>query len=158
MPECTHPIVGVGIFVMRGNKFLVGKRKGSHGSGTWQLPGGTLEFGESFEDCAKREVLEETNLEITNVIYQTATNDVMTNENKHYVAIFMRAEIVDMSADPLVMEPNKCECWEWITWDEFIKGGITGNENIQDGETNKYRPMFYPMESLIITRNGYRPC
>ncbi|CAG8453044.1 22336_t:CDS:2 [Dentiscutata erythropus] len=157
MPECTHPLVGVGTFVMRGNKFLIGKRKGSHGSGSWQLPGGKLEFGESFEDCAKREVLEETNLEITNVIYQTTTNDVMTNENMHYVGIFMRAEVVDMGADPLVMEPNKCECWEWVTWDEFIKGGITGTENIQDGKINKYRPMFHPMESLIITRNGQKP-
>ncbi|CAG8795642.1 7876_t:CDS:2, partial [Racocetra persica] len=118
MPECTHPIVGVGIFVIRGNKFLIGKRKGSHGPGT-------LEFGESFEDCAKREVFEETNLEITNVIYQTVTNSVMVNENKHYVDIFMRAEVVDVDADPLVMEPNKCEGWEWVTWDEFIQGGIT---------------------------------
>ncbi|CAG8442118.1 13755_t:CDS:2 [Cetraspora pellucida] len=163
MPECTHPTVGVGTFVMRGNKFLIGKRKGSHGSGSWQLPGGMksytriLEFGESFEDCAKREVLEETNLEITNVIYQTVTNSVMVNENKHYIDIFMRAEVVDVDANPLVMEPNKCECWEWVTWDEFIQGGITGTENIQGDEINKYRPMFHPMEILITTRNGQRP-
>ncbi|CAG8449305.1 18303_t:CDS:2 [Racocetra fulgida] len=143
MPECTHPIVGIGIFVIRGNKFLIGKRKGSHGHG---------------------EVLEETNLEITNVTYQTVTNSIMVNENKHYVDIFMRAEVVDVDADPLVMEPNKCEGWEWVAWDEFIQGGITGTtgteniQNIQNGEINKYRPMFHPMETLIITRNGYRPC
>ncbi|CAG8446582.1 9827_t:CDS:2 [Dentiscutata heterogama] len=152
MPECTHPLVGVGTFVMRGNKFLIGKRKGSHGSGSWQLPGGKLEFGESFEDCAKREVLEETNLEITNVIYQTTTNDVMINDNKHYVAIFMRAEVVDMGADPLVMEPNKCECWEWVTWDEFIKGGITGTENIQDSKINKQKPL-----QVHVPTQNYHP-
>jgi len=42
--------VGVACFVeRRDKKILVGRRKGkSHGSGTYQLPGGHLEFGEDF--------------------------------------------------------------------------------------------------------------
>ena len=44
------------------------------------------------------------------------------------------------------MEPYKCECWEWITWDEFIKGGV-----------NKYRPMFQPMETLLNEKPDYKP-
>ncbi|CAI2168561.1 16217_t:CDS:2 [Funneliformis geosporum] len=144
---CNHPRVGLGVFVVRDNKFLLGKRKGAHGAGTWQLPGGSLEFGESFEDCAGREVLEETSLKIKNITFQAVTNDPMPNENKHYVDIFMRAEVVDGNVEPVVMEPLKCECWKWVTWDEFIKGGVNGV--FEDKLVNKYRPMFQPMETLL---------
>ena len=57
--------------------------------GTWALPGGHLEFGETFETCAEREALEETGLNITNFQYLTTINDVMEDEGKHYVTIIM---------------------------------------------------------------------
>ncbi|KAE9395847.1 hypothetical protein BT96DRAFT_1021756 [Gymnopus androsaceus JB14] len=84
------PKVGVGVFVLnREGRFVLGKRKGSHGQGTWALPGGHLEAGESFEACAAREVLEETNITIKNVRFLTATNDVMAAEGKHYVTVWV---------------------------------------------------------------------
>jgi len=60
-------------------------------SGTWALPGGHLDFGESFETCAMREVLEETGVQVkdNSVRFLTITNDVMPSEHKHYVTIFM---------------------------------------------------------------------
>ncbi|EPQ26980.1 uncharacterized protein PFL1_05615 [Pseudozyma flocculosa PF-1] len=59
------PRVGVGVLVLneRG-RILLGKRTGSHGAGTLALPGGHLELHESFEDCAIREVLEETGIHL----------------------------------------------------------------------------------------------
>ena len=58
------PKVGLGVCIVKDNKVLLGKRKGSHGAGTWSFPGGHLEFQETWEKCAKREVLEETGLKI----------------------------------------------------------------------------------------------
>ena len=53
--------VGISVIVMKDYEVLLGKRKGSHDSGTWQFPGGKLDFfEESFTMCAKREVREET--------------------------------------------------------------------------------------------------
>ena len=55
----NRPSVGVAVIVVNNGKVLLGKRKGSHGSGSWAFPGGHLEMNESIEACARREVFEE---------------------------------------------------------------------------------------------------
>eukprot|EP00898_Chlorokybus_atmophyticus_P002365 jgi/Chlat1/3129/Chrsp21S03356 len=124
--------VGVGVLVCRGNKVLVGKRKGSHGAGTYALPGGHLDFGETWAECAIREVLEETGLSISPPRFAYVTNSIMQEEAKHYVTIFMRAETVGgVDAEARVMEKDKCE--EWV-WSEL--------ENVPE-------PRFMPLQDLI---------
>jgi 8-oxo-dGTP diphosphatase len=67
--------VGVGVFINKDGQFLIGRRIGSHGAGTWALPGGHMEYGETFSQTAKREIREETGLEIDNVRIAAVTND-----------------------------------------------------------------------------------
>jgi 8-oxo-dGTP diphosphatase len=112
-----HPQVRVGIavFVIKDGTFLMLQRKGSHGEGTWSLPGGHLEYGESFEDTARREVKEETNLNIMNVRIGGITNDIFSNENKHYVTVWMMSEWE--SGIEQNMEPQKCTAQAWRTFD-----------------------------------------
>lgn len=124
-----RPKIGIGIFVIKDNKILFGKRKNAHGDGTWSLPGGHLEFNESWEECAKREVKEETDLEVENVRFCAATNDIFVEENKHYVTIFLLSDY--KSGNPKVMEPEKSEDWQWIDWNELPK------------------PLFKPLENLL---------
>jgi 8-oxo-dGTP diphosphatase len=66
------------------------------------LPGGHLEYGESFETCAEREILEETGLKIRGIRFLTATNSVFKTEGKHYVTIFMAAVVSNESDQPQV--------------------------------------------------------
>lgn len=78
------PIVGVGVLVFDAhNRILLGKRKNVHGEHSWAPPGGHLEFGENFEECAIREVREETGLNIDSPQFIIATNDVFITEQKH---------------------------------------------------------------------------
>lgn len=127
--------VGVAVFVLskKNKNFIIGKRKGSHGAGTWALPGGHLDYGESFETCAEREVHEETGLNVQSVRFLTATNDVMEKDSKHYVTIFMVGEVGERDEMPRVMEPEKCERWEWVSWDTMKAWALAQMAELESG-------------------------
>lgn len=130
--EEKRPKIGVGVLVVKDGKVLLGKRKNAHGEGRWCFPGGHLEFNESPEDCALREVLEETGLSVKNPKLGPYTNDVFEKENKHYVTLFV---VADYGAGELkLMEPEKCEKWEWFGWDELPQ------------------PLFLPVKNLLKTK------
>lgn len=112
-----RPKVGVGVFIAKGGKYLLGKRKNSHGHGQWSLPGGHLEGGESFEDCCIRETEEETGLRIRNVRKFDFTNDIFVEEGKHYVTLFFEADCE--SGELVNREPEKCFEWGWFGKDEL---------------------------------------
>ena len=109
----THPKVGVAVFVLRDGKILMQKRKGAHGSGTWSLPGGHLEFGEAPEQAALREAREEAGITLTNIRAGPYTNDVF-GPDKHYITLFFIAEA---DGEPKLMEPEWSEGWAWHDWD-----------------------------------------
>ncbi|GAM08091.1 NADH pyrophosphatase [Geobacter sp. OR-1] len=56
------------VLVRRGNEFLL-IRKPEWGEGRFSLVAGFLDFGESLEECAAREVKEETGVEVCNIRY-----------------------------------------------------------------------------------------
>ena len=70
--------------------------------GTWAFPGGHLEYGETFDACAKREAFEETGLPVVKIQFLAATNDFMPSEGKHYVTIFMGCMIEGQNKEPVV--------------------------------------------------------
>jgi 8-oxo-dGTP diphosphatase len=125
----NHVRVGIGVFVFKDGKFLMQQRHGAHGAGTWSVPGGHLEFGESFEDTARREVMEETGLEITNVRFGAVTNDTFVDEGKHYVTVWMLSDW--QSGAEHITEPDKCLAQEWHTFDDLPS------------------PLFLPWEQLL---------
>jgi 8-oxo-dGTP diphosphatase len=58
------PVVGVGAVVVRDGKALIVKRAHEPRKGEWSLPGGRLELGESLEEATRREIKEETDLDV----------------------------------------------------------------------------------------------
>ncbi len=104
------PRIGLGVIVLDRNKILLGKRKNTHAEGTWAPPGGHLEFGETPEQGAKRELFEETGLQAQGIRRGQWTNDFIGE--KHYVSLFMH--VTSFSGTATVQEPEKCEKWQWF--------------------------------------------
>jgi 8-oxo-dGTP diphosphatase len=134
MTKEKRPKVGTAVIVLKDDKVLLGKRKGSHASGTWNFPGGHLEFGESVEACAKRETKEEAGIEIKNVKTGPYTNDIF-DEGKHYITLHFIAEYD--SGEVRVMEPDKCDEWGWFDWYNLPQPLMLGIENLLK---NNYSP------------------
>ena len=59
-----RPIIGVGAILLQRDRILMAQRGKEPLKGSWSLPGGALETGESLADGVRREVREETGLEI----------------------------------------------------------------------------------------------
>ncbi|MFN7724127.1 MAG: nucleotide triphosphate diphosphatase NUDT15 [Rubrivivax sp.] len=125
----------MGVLVLRDGQVLLGQRQGAHGAGTWAAPGGHLQFGESFADCARREVAEETGLHLLRTQAGPCTNDVMADEGRHYVTVFVVAQAAQ--GDVQLMEPDKCSGWQWFDWQALPQ------------------PLFLPLQHLV--EQGYVP-
>lgn len=118
--------VGVGVIVRslaHPGCVLIGKRINSHGHGKLALPGGHLEMNETYQECARREVKEETNLDIENVEFVHVTQDMCIDgdPNKHYITIFVTGLVCADSDDLQNMEPHKCEWLEYADWASTVE-------------------------------------
>ncbi|MEJ2237300.1 MAG: NUDIX domain-containing protein [Gemmatimonadales bacterium] len=124
-----RPGVGVGVIVTKGDRVLLLRRRNTHGSGTWSTPGGHLDFGESPEDCAVREVKEETAVEIAGVEFKGVTNDFFDVEGKHYLTLWFQAE--HLSGEIAVTAPEEMSEVGWFEWGRLP------------------RPLFLPLRNLL---------
>ncbi len=151
----THtPKVGVATIVWGSStQFLIGKRLGSHGFGTWSVPGGHLEFGESIEECAIREVFEETGINIKEPRVIGLTNDVM--DGLHYVTIWTDAIDLEGKA-PKEKEVLKFSPLLWTEATKLPNPLFIPLENFKKNypEYFKNGPFILKDESLSITHNG----
>jgi len=111
----SRPMIGVGVAVISDGKVLMGKRIASSGAGTWSFAGGHLEFNETFEECAKRELEEETALIAESLKVGPWISTIV--ENKHYISFLVK--VLKFSGELSLKEPNKCECWKWFSLNEL---------------------------------------
>ena len=100
------------------------------------------EVFESWEDCARREVEEEMGIsDLDDVAWGHVTNDIMQDEDKHYVTIFMLARTGE---EPQNLEPDKCDGWHKYSWDELVHLADDSRSPRDGGVT-----LFGPLRQLV---------
>jgi len=111
------PRIGVGTIIRRGNDVLLLRRQNVHGAGTWSPPGGYYEYGETPEECAARETIEETGVTISNIRFLGVTNDFFPENKKHFITLWMHAEYA--SGEAGVNAPEESTEVKWFPHDEL---------------------------------------
>lgn len=117
--------VGVGIMLLKGGKVLLGRRHSDpskadsevHGEGTWTMPGGKPDFGESLADCACREVREETGIVVEpgSLRCISVADDIVSDA--HFATVGFLAE--QFKGEARVMEPDEIVEWKWFPLDDL---------------------------------------
>jgi ADP-ribose pyrophosphatase len=92
----AHPVLAVGAVVFKANHVLLVKRRNPPSQGIWAIPGGRVRLGESIQEAAQREILEETGVVITPretvFSFDAIEMDRFNNVRYHY-------HIVDVAGD-----------------------------------------------------------
>jgi 8-oxo-dGTP diphosphatase len=86
-----RPILGVGGIIIHEDRVLLIKRGKEPGYGQWSVPGGMVKLGETLKDAVRREVLEETALEVEPVeqieVFERVIRDSDNRIQYHYVLV-----------------------------------------------------------------------
>ena len=139
--EIKHIGAGCGVIVMRDGKILLGLRNDDpllanselHEEGTWTMPGGNIEYGETFEEAGIREAKEETGILVKDLEVICVQTD--KNEYAHYISVGMIAH--NFVGEPSVMEPNEIIKWEWFELEKLPKNIFSPSKKTIDCFINK---------------------
>lgn len=109
--------------VFREGRVLLGRRNDDpakasselHGEGTWTMPGGKLDFGETLKEAALREAKEETGIILKKLELISVADEIIPD--KHFVTAGFISE--DFSGEPRVMEPEEIVEWRWFDLDNL---------------------------------------
>jgi len=121
------PRVGVGAITIHEGRVLLVKRGAEPSRGLWAIPGGTLELGETLQECAAREILEETGITIKVgaciYVFDYFERDDGGKIKFHFV-------IVDFAGEYISGEPkgeDDAEDARWLTPEELRKLPVAKN-------------------------------
>lgn len=114
--------IGAGALILNADEsktlLLLRGKNAKNEPGTWSRPGGTIEYGETIEECLHREVLEEIGVEITDLEYTNIVDHFLPEKNEHWIALGYKAKIAP-GQTPRNMEPHKCDGVRWFGKDEL---------------------------------------
>lgn len=106
--------VGCGAFILNEkNELLLQLRNKAPEKEYWSIPGGRVEMFETFEEAVKREVKEETGIEVHVIDLLGICNHIIQNEKSHWVSPSFLCKIV--AGEPQILEPTKHLDMKWFS-------------------------------------------
>jgi ADP-ribose pyrophosphatase YjhB (NUDIX family) len=115
----AHPVVGVGAVVVRDGRALLVRRAHEPRKGEWSLPGGLLDLGEALVDAARREVKEETGLDVE-VGPMIETFDRVHRDGEGRIRYhFVIVDFVCWSHEGEAVAGSDAEAVAWVTADQL---------------------------------------
>ena len=112
--------VGAAIFNNEGKLFITLRgKKANNERGTWEIPGGGVEFGETLEHALKREMKEEYDIEIEVIELLGIFDHIIPDDKQHWVSPSYICKIV--KGTPRIVEPDKCSELGWFSLAEAKK-------------------------------------
>lgn len=108
-----RPYVGVGAVIWRGSEVLLARRGRPPKQGSWTLPGGMQHVGETVAETARREILEETGLEVE-VVDIIAVVDLIERDSAG--AVLYHYTVVDVLAEWLAGEAIAGDDVDAVAW------------------------------------------
>lgn len=111
--------VAVGVLIINDEGKIFLTKRGSHATnerGTWEIPGGKVNFGETLQHAAIREAKEEYGIDIELIEQFVAQNHLIPGEHQHWVPTSFLCRIVGASK-PSIMERDKCDEIGWFSFD-----------------------------------------
>ncbi|MBP9718875.1 MAG: NUDIX domain-containing protein [Candidatus Levybacteria bacterium] len=131
--------VGAAIFNKEGKLFITLRgEKAQNERGKWEIPGGGVEFGETFEDAIKREIKEELDIDIEVIELLGVCSHIIPDEKQHWVAPTYICKI--KKGSPKIMEPHKCADIGWFTIKEAEKLNLSLITKYDIGQIKKKYP------------------
>ena len=120
MPEqlFPEPCVGALIFNKQGKVFLM---KSPKWHDCWVIPGGHIEVGETMEHALKREIKEETGLDIYDIkfiLHQEFINDTIFWKKKHFIFFDFACKT---DSTKVTLEQREGSEYKWVTIEEAVK-------------------------------------
>ncbi len=121
----ARPILGVGALILRDDSILLVERGNEPLKGYWSLPGGAVEAGERLEEAVRREVREETGLEIDAIsMFEIFERIIRDNEGRpeyHYVLI----DYICRAADGTAAAASDVSRVAWVAQHELSSYRLT---------------------------------
>lgn len=91
-----------------------------------------IEFGETAEAAARRELMEEAGITLETVSFIGYSNNIFTDGQTHTISLYFRGNI-PLNQQPEVREPDKLATWRWFALDDLPQ------------------PLFLPLQNFLNT-------
>lgn len=112
-----------GILVENGKVLMIEQEK--KGNRYWLLPGGGLDFGESFEECIKREFMEEAGIEVESEKLMFISESIAPDNSRHIVNLYFK--VVKKSGDIKIGDEEILTDIKFIAADELCNYTVYPN-------------------------------